>query len=426
MEHIKRLAVIGCGQRGRDAYGGAVLQMPDRAKIVAIADPDPARRDWMARLHQIPEAFCFDSGEALLAQPKLADAVLVTTQDQLHVRFAIPALEKGYDVLMEKPVSPDLEECQALLEVYRRTGRKVVVCHPMRYSPLYRKVKEILDSGILGRLITIQGIENIGYWHFAHSYVRGNWRRTDESSPMLLAKCCHDTDMLVWLTGKRCQSVSSMGQLTWFKEENAPEGAGMRCFNCAVQEQCPYDAEKMYLTRKDTGLLAGVSAWCNVLVPEPTEEKVRKALEEGPYGRCVYHCDNDVADNQVLNLQFEDGITVGYSASAFTDAIWGRYIRIMGSMGDMVIGGKEQYLIRVKPFGREEIVYDLRNMKSIYTGHGGGDLVLMSDFLDCLDGKVREGISTLDESMEGHFIAFAAEKSRLNGGQVVPMTDIRP
>ena len=220
------IAIAGLGSRGKDAYAQALAQMPERAKVVAIADPDAAKVREVARQFEIPAERCFDSAEALLAEPRLADALVLCTQDRQHVPQAIPALRKGYDILMEKPISPDLAQCKEILSVARETGRKVVVCHVLRYAPFYRKIKEVLDSGVLGELMSIQAIENVCYWHQAHSFVRGNWRSKEETSPMFLQKCCHDMDLLCWFnSGAAPLKATSYGGRHYFIPANAPEGA---------------------------------------------------------------------------------------------------------------------------------------------------------------------------------------------------------
>ena len=315
------IAIAGLGSRGKDAYAQALAQMPERAKVVAIADPDAAKVREVARQFEIPAERCFDSAEALLAELRLADALVLCTQDRQHVPQAIPALRKGYDILMEKPISPDLAQCKEILAVARETGRKVVVCHVLRYAPFYRKIKEVLDSGVLGELMSIQAIENVGYWHQAHSFVRGNWRSKEETSPMFLQKCCHDMDLMVWLTGKSCVRLSSFGSLGHFRPENAPAGAAKRCLDgCQAKDRCPYDAEKIYITSEKTGVAQGKTGWpCDVLTLHPTEASIRQAIQEGPYGRCVYFCDNDVVDHQVVNLEMEGGLLrVNGQVVAFT------------------------------------------------------------------------------------------------------------
>lgn len=422
---MRTISIIGLGSRGKDAYARALADLKDRAKIVAIADCDPAKVAEVAREFAVPAENCFSSAEELLAQPKLSDVVFICTQDRQHVPQAIPALRKGYDVLLEKPVSPDIEECKELLRVSRETGRKVVVCHVLRYSPFYRKIHEILESGRIGKLMSIQGIENVGFWHQAHSFVRGNWRRQDETSPMILAKCCHDMDLMVWLTGKKCLRLSSFGSLSHFRAENAPAGAAKRCTaGCKAKENCPYDAEKIYLYSKKTGILHGKNDWpCNILALHPDETSIRQAIAEGPYGRCVYFCDNDVVDHQVVNLEMEGGLTVNFTMSAFT-AGGGRYTNFMGTHGD-IIADMAKNTVTVTLFGREPEVWDFNQERERMSGHAGGDNVLISDFLDYLEGKTPPSITTLADSMESHFIALAAEKSRVQGGQVIDMEEFR-
>ena len=317
---IVRIAIAGVGSRGKNAYGLELLNMKDRAKVVAVADIDPERLALAGDAHGVPDEMRFPSAEAMLAMPKLADAMLVCTQDRQHVPHAVEALKKGYDVMMEKPISPKLEDLQEITRVARENGRRVVVCHVLRYTPFFQTIKKTIDSGALGEVVSIQALENVRYWHQAHSFVRGNWRRGEDTSPMILAKCCHDLDYLVWLCGKKCERVSSYGSLMYFKKSNAPEGAALRCTQgCKAKESCPYDAEKIYLTNKDTGILCGNVEWpIDVLAENPTEEKIRHAIETGPYGRCVFHCDNDVVDHQIVNMQMEGGASLSLTMSAFT------------------------------------------------------------------------------------------------------------
>lgn len=419
------VAIVGLGSRGRDAYAEAIKEMNDRAVIVAVADPRADRLQEMAETFQIPSEHCYTTAEELLAQPKLADAVLICTQDQQHVPHGLMALEKGYDVMMEKPISPDSEACQKLLALAKQTGKKVVICHVLRYAPFYRKVKEVLDSGILGELQSIQADEDVAYWHHAHSYVRGNWRNSEETSPMLLAKCCHDMDLMVWLTGRRCQRVSSFGSLGHFTPDHAPEGAALRCLDgCKVKETCPYDAEQFYVNDKRRGVRHGNTGWpANILALNPTVENVYAALREGPYGRCVYHCDNNVVDHQVVNLEMDGGLTVTFSMCAFNGG--GRHAKFMGTHGYMT-ADLEENVIKVMPFGGETQVYDFNLAKEKMLGHAGGDTVLINEFMDYLRGAAPEGITSLEASMESHFICFAAEESRLNGGMPVELTKYRP
>lgn len=423
---IVRIAIAGVGSRGKNAYGLELLNMKDRAKVVAVADIDPERLSLAGDAHEVPKDMRFPSAEALLAMPKLADAMLICTQDRQHVPHAVAALKKGYDVMLEKPISPRLEDLQEITKVARENGRRVVVCHVLRYTPFFQTIKKAIDSGILGEVVSIQALENVRYWHQAHSFVRGNWRREEDTSPMILAKCCHDLDYLVWLCGRKCERVSSYGSLMYFKESNAPEGASLRCTQgCKAKASCPYDAEKIYLTNKDTGILHGNVEWpIDVLAENPTEEKIRHAIETGPYGRCVFHCDNDVVDHQIVNMQMEGGASLSLTMSAFT-SIGGRTIKVMGTLGDLW-GDMHENKIRIGIFGKEPQIIDLGKEEKDFAGHGGGDRLLMEQFIDLMQGKEPDGtITTLETSVESHLVALAAEKSRLENGASIEIAPMR-
>ncbi len=423
---IVRIAIAGVGSRGKNAYGLELLNMKDRAKVVAVADIDPERLALAGDAHGVPDEMRFPSAEAMLAVPKLADAMLICTQDRQHVPHAVAALKKGYDVMMEKPISPKLEDLQEITKVSRENGRRVVVCHVLRYTPFFQTIKKTIDSGVLGEIVSIQALENVRYWHQAHSFVRGNWRREEDTSPMILAKCCHDLDYLVWLCGRKCERVSSYGSLMYFKESNAPEGAALRCTQgCKAKDGCPYDAEKIYLTNKDTGILCGNVEWpIDVLAENPTEEKIRHAIETGPYGRCVFHCDNDVVDHQIVNMQMEGGASLSLTMSAFT-SIGGRTIKVMGTLGDLW-GDMHENKIRIGVFGKEPQVIDLGKEEKDFAGHGGGDRLLMEQFVDLMQGKEPDGtITTLETSVESHLVALAAEKSRLENGESIEIAPMR-
>lgn len=423
---IVRIAIAGVGSRGKNAYGLELLNMKDRAKVVAVADIDPERLALAGDAHGVPDEMRFPSAEAMLAMPKLADAMLVCTQDRQHVPHAVAALKKGYDVMMEKPISPKLEDLQEITKVARENGRRVVVCHVLRCTPFFQTIKKTIDSGVLGEVVSIQALENVRYWHQAHSFVRGNWRREEDTSPMILAKCCHDLDYLVWLCGRKCERVSSYGSLMYFKKSNAPEGAALRCTQgCKAKDGCPYDAEKIYLTNKDTGILCGNVEWpIDVLAENPTEEKIRHAIETGPYGRCVFHCDNDVVDHQIVNMQMEGGASLSLTMSAFT-SIGGRTIKVMGTLGDLW-GDMHENRIRIGVFGKEPQVIDLGKEEKDFAGHGGGDRLLMEQFVDLMQGKEPDGtITTLETSVESHLVALAAEKSRLENGESIEIAPMR-
>ena len=413
-------AICGFGNRGRDAYAVYQKTHPDLMKIVAVADPVPQRLAAARQEYGVDPALCFDSAEALLARPRLADVMIIATQDRQHVPEALAALDLGYHLLLEKPISPELSDCMALLDKAHATGRLVMVCHVLRYTAFYSRLKELIDQGVVGVIQTLDAVENVGYYHQAHSFVRGNWRSSEETSPMILAKSCHDMDIIRYLMGERCVRVSSFGRLGHFTEANAPQGSAGRCLDCgAPKAQCPYDAEKIYLTNPLTGLLHGNSGWpVSVLVHEPTEESVRKALREGPYGRCVYRCDNDVVDHQVVSMSFASGATATFTMTAFAQRCY-RTVRIMGTMGELE-GDMLSDRITVRRFGEPDEVIDLAGAEGM-SGHGGGDEGIMDALCRLMLRSETTAPTSIDASVESHVMALAAEASRLDGGRSIDL-----
>ena len=415
-----KVAIAGAGSRGKDCYAPCARRYPEDMEIVAVADPRRENVEEMAQAYGIPPENCFSSAEEMLAQPKLADVMFICTMDRMHVDHAVAAMRKGYDLLLEKPVAIDMEGCLTVSREAKACGRQVVVCHVLRYTPFYQTVRDIIASGRLGELSTVHAFENIGYYHYAHSYVRGNWRNSNTTSPMILAKSCHDMDILLWLTGKRCKRLSSFGSLREFRKEKAPAGASARCLDgaCSVKAQCPYDAEKIYLDPVHSGNLG----WpANIVVNAPTADSLTRALEEGPYGRCVYHCDNNVVDHQVVNLEMEDGVTVSLTVWAYSNRIY-RQIKVMGTRGELE-GDMDSNKLRVWEFGKEPETTDIAALETDLSGHGGGDYRMVRDVLDLLQGKGPDltTLTSIDRSLESHLAAFAAEYSRLNNGAAVDL-----
>lgn len=404
------VALIGAGGRG-NVYSSYALKRPNELRIAAVADPDEERRTRFAQKYDIPPERCYASWEEMLEEPKFCRAVFICTQDRDHYLPAMKAIEAGYDILLEKPMAADPYESLHIAEAAKEKGTILTVCHSMRYGPFNRKLKQLIDTHAIGKVMTVQWTENVGYWHHAHSFVRGNWRNTETSSPMILAKSCHDLDMLQWLVGQECEKVSSFGDLSYFKEENAPEGSTARCTDgCEVEGSCPYSAIKWYYNEKNS--------WPhNYITHEATLEARWKAITEGPYGRCVYRCDNDVVDHQVVNMQFADGATVAFTMTAFSEHET-RSIKIMGTEGEIrALGMKNE--IEIQRFGGErQVVYPER----IEGGHGGADTVIVRDFVRQLQADDKEGYSSGMVSAMNHLIAFAAEESRLSG-QTVEMKD---
>lgn len=429
------VAIAGLGSRGRETYARVAKQIPEKMKIVAIADVDAEKVALTAEEYNIPKDKCFLSAEEMLNADKLADVMFIATQDRQHVKHAIPALQKGYHLLLEKPISPDLDECKELVKVAKECDRKVVVCHVLRYTPVYRKVKEILDKGTIGEVVSVTANENVGWWHQAHSFVRGNWRNSEQSSPMILQKCCHDMDLYLWLINKKCKSISSFGDTYLFKKEQAPEGCAGRCLDgCKAKGKCIFDAEEIYLKNSVLGYDEGNREWpLDVLVPgEMTREAVVKALKEGPYGRCVYYCDNNVVDHQIVNLRMTDDTTVSFTMCGFT-AEMSRYSRFMGTKGELVVNmtghevEKNEIIIRMFGNTNTEERIDIASLAEDFSGHGGGDHVMVEEFIDVLLGEKEESVyvTSLEQSIESHYCALAAEESRVCDGEVIDLEKYR-
>ena len=423
MSRRMKVAIAGLGGRGRDVYAKSALLHPDKMEIVAVADIDPKKVALAAEEYHVPKEACFLSAEEMLQKEKLADAMIIATQDRQHVDQAIMALEKGYHLLLEKPISPDLNECRKLAEAARHSGCKIVVCHVLRYTPIYQKVKELLDSGVIGEVVSVMAAENVGWYHQAHSFVRGNWANSDETSPMILQKCCHDMDLYLWLAGKTCESLTSYGDTYLFKEEKAPKGCAGRCLEgCKAKEDCPFDAEKIYLSNPRSGVRWVQKGWpCSVLTPDPTEQSVREALKKGPYGRCVFHCDNDVVDHQTVNLEFGSNIYATFTMTAFTE-LCRRTIKVTGTLGD-IEGDMDANTLFLHRFGQPEQVIDLGDVSNEFAGHGGGDMGLMEGVCELIASGGTEGLTGIDVSVESHVMAMAAEASRLAGGRTVTLAE---
>ena len=322
--------VVGYGMRGY-AYAEYARKYPEELEIVGVAEPSAFRRNAAKKDYNLPDENIFTDWRELLDRPKSADIAMVCTQDDYHLEPALALIEKGYDLLLEKPIAPTAEECKAVAMAAEKYGRQVIVCHVLRYGQFFKKIKEIITNGDLGKIQSITHVEGVGNLHQSHSFVRGNWRNSKESSFMFLAKCCHDADIIQWLIDKPCTKVQSFGSLSYFTAANRPEGAPARCTDgCPAADTCLYNAIKVYYDDKDNHWFRGVAT--NRLGPAPDEE-VMEALKNGPYGRCVFACDNDVVDHQVVNMEFEGGVTASITMNAFNKG--GRNIQIHGTKGSL-------------------------------------------------------------------------------------------
>lgn len=407
-------AIMGMGNRGT-AYAAKQLKYPEEMEVVAMADTRRIRLDAANKYLHLPEDRLFDSADALLAQPKLADIMVIATQDAQHRDHALRAMELGYDLLLEKPIANKLEDIVVIEKAAKKLGRRVIVCHVLRYTVFYQQVKRLIEEGIVGRVRSVEAMEQVGYYHYAHSYVRGNWHKEADSSPMILAKCSHDMDIIQWLTGKQCKKVSSFGTQSYFTAEHCPEGATDTCFDCKLD--CPFHAPRFYVGR--------IPKWpTTILQPEPTEENILQTLRETNYGKCVFKMDNDVVDHQTVNMLLEDNVTVSFQMVGFTN-MQTRTIRVMGTEGE-IWGNFHDNMLYYQRFGEEEPKsIDLTTLCDDFTGHGGGDARLVYDVIRLYRGDDFDtsAITFLDRSAQSHYLAFAAEKSRLLEGQVLDMDE---
>ncbi|RZK49725.1 MAG: Gfo/Idh/MocA family oxidoreductase [Pedobacter sp.] len=402
---------LGAGSRGT-VYGNYAAAFPDQLKVIGVAEPNTFRNDRYAKKHQIADTHRFNTWEDVFKQPKLADAVIISMPDDLHYEPCMKALSMGYDILLEKPIAPTEKECRDILALAKKTGRIVAVCHVLRYAPYFVKMKELIAKGAIGEVISIQHFEPIEHTHMAHSYVRGNWHNSKTTTPIILAKSCHDLDIIKWVINKRSQKIVAMGDLKWFRKENAPQGSTARCTDgCAVERTCPYSAIKEYIDRNSRTFVLDI--------PENVNDRkaaIREKLETTNYGRCVYRMENDQPDHYVTSIQFEDSVTANFSMEAFT-AYHGRRTRIMGSMGDLV--GDMTELVHHDFITRKETKFipkaeDVEGYKN--SGHGGGDWMLVRDFVQAVSQRDPSLLtSTIDDSIESHIMGFMAEKSRKEG-----------
>ena len=407
--------LIGAGSRGMTYAQWAVRH---NIEIAAVAELRSDRLKDAAQKLNVPEDMCFSDGADLLKLGKIADAAIIATMDRDHYGHVMQALDCGYDILLEKPISPDAKECIEIEEKANALGLNITVCHVLRYNNFFGTIKDILETGDLGKIVAIKHSENIGNYHMAHSFVRGNWRNDTLSSPIIMQKSCHDLDILLWLTGSHCTKVAAFGGLNYFRPENAPEGAADRCLDCPKARNCRFDAKTVY-----TSTLGG---WpTDVVCLEQTEEALLEALKTSPYGRCVYRCDNNVCDHMSIIMEFENGVTATFSLTAQTSACH-RNIHIMCEDGEIIGDGENRQILVRRHVTSPSFTFDERiiNVRTNGSGHGGGDAGIMEDFSASIGNAAADSRSSISKSVESHLMACAIEQSRLTG-KVVDMAEYR-
>jgi predicted dehydrogenase len=404
------LAVVGAGNRGT-THGGWALANPDRARVVAVAEPRDVRRERFATGHGLSAESVVADWRELAGRGRVADAVLVCTQDAMHTEPAVAFAELGYHLLLEKPMATTEADCRRVVAAVERAGVILAVGHVLRYTPYTALVKRVVDAGRLGQVVTAQHLEPVGFQHQAHSYVRGAWRRQDAATFMLMAKSCHDLDWLAYVVGRPIRRVASFGALTHFRPEHRPAGAADRCLDCPVEPACPYSAVRFYSACLERG-----PGWpLDVVVDDVTEEALLAALRHGPYGRCVYAGDNDVVDHQVVAMEFDGGPTGSFVMTGF-NAGGHRRTRLFGTHGELEGDGET---VRVHDFltGTAEVLAARSpGDATAGGGHGGGDWGLMDAFVRAVaTGDPAHVLSGPRASLEAHLVAFAAERARLDG-----------
>ncbi|MBQ9713929.1 MAG: Gfo/Idh/MocA family oxidoreductase [Clostridia bacterium] len=414
---IYTVAILGLGGRGADAYGWLLYEAKDRFKIASICDLKPERVEMFRKHFDVPQENCFTDEESFF-QEKRADLLLIATPDNEHVRHALKGFALGYDLMVEKPLTENEEECRLLLDAQKKSGAKALVCHVLRYAPAFMKVSELLKSGTIGRLVLINALERVGASHYTHSFVRGNWRNRKIAAPMILAKCCHDLDLLQFYANSACKNISSVGDLTYFTKENAPEGATPRCLDCPHKDTCPFSAKKQYLDNWEVE--KPEDCWpYNIVANAPvTREKLEAAMRAGDYGRCVYLSDNDVVDHQVTEMVFENGVKALLTMTAFT-ATGGRRYHFHGTLGELILDEHEGS-IRLHLYGKEATVTPISDLMEKGYGHGGGDAGLINALYNILSGACAAETS-FTASIESHLMGIRAEESRLQNGKMLPV-----
>lgn len=400
--------LVGAGDRGANAYASYAINNPGTIQFVAVAEKDEEKRKHFQEVHHIPDEMAFSNWDDLFARGKLADAILICTNENYHYEPAKKAMEQGYHILLEKPITQEPVTSVEIGDLAANYDKVFMLCYVLRYTPFFAEMKRVLEEGAIGELKNIVQCENTGIAHFSHSYVRGMFSKEENAGPMILSKCCHDMDMLNWLTGSRCVRLSSFSTPTYFNKGNAPQGAPQRCTDgCPYSDSCYFYAPKMYSVPR-----SGFNV--DMISLDPSPEGKMKALETGPFGRCVYHCDNNVVDTQVINMQYENGVTVAFSMTAYSEECY-RTIRLTGTKGE-IEGNLEKNEFVVKDFatGRHDII----QVSTVLDRHSGGDYFIMTDFIKLVREGKNGGRTSTRDAVDSHVMCFAAEVSRKEGREI--------
>lgn len=415
-ENMVTIAILGLGARGGNVYSNCLIN-DKRCKVTAICDINKEKVLKYKKIWDLSDNQCFYDEDQLLKE-KRAEGIIIATDDKFHFSSTMKALDLGYHVLIEKPISPDPLECLKIAEKSKKVQKQVVVAHVLRYAPFFTTIKEIIKTGKIGCVVDLSQTENVGFWHYAHSFVRGNWNNYKTSSPMILAKCCHDLDMINYLLEKECISLSSIGSLKYFKKEFKPQGSTYRCTDgCKYLGSCEYNAIKVYLQNQTTNNNGWLAQYISI---EQNEESIINGLKNGPYGICVYDCDNNVVDHQTVLMQYQDEVTATLNMNIFSKDCF-REIRIAGTKGE-IIGNDRDNIIKINYWNGQFQIIDIGKQYPDMTGHGNGDAILIEKFVDMLV-KDRNNIDNIYKNVSSHINACAAEKSRIEGGSKIIISE---
>lgn len=395
-------AVLGLGNRG-SVYSNYIAKNKN-AKIVSVCDINPASLKQAAELYGVEKSELFSSEQEFF-EKKRADVVIIATLDGLHCRQAVKALSLGYDVLLEKPIAPSMEECNEIYSAAKKYGGDVVICHNLRYTPFYQKFKTLIKSGIIGEILSVEQAENVAYHHYMCSFIRGKWHSERETSPIILQKCCHDLDIISWFAEKNVNGLQSFGALKYYTHKNKPVGAADRCMDCKIKN-CIYNSFEFSL--KDPNTL------CVPYGFDYSRESIAAFLrdENNLYGQCVFACPNDVCDRQCVDISFDGGVTANLLMHGFSTYQTYRITRVFGSKGKLS-GRLEDGVIRLSLFDGTNKYIDVNGEIAADSDHSGGDKKLADDYVAYKIGGERPlGISELKDSLQSHSIAFNADKLR--------------
>lgn len=400
------ISILGFGQRG-SLYANALKEHTDIIELVAVCEQRIEKHSTILNEFNLDSSKIYKDTDTFFKAGKLSDILVISTMDSDHYKQSMEALDLGYDILLEKPIALTKVHINEIKTKANRLNRKIAIAHVLRYTLFYQKIKELVDAGSIGEIATMSQTENVGYFHYAHSFVRGNWHDEKKSAPMILAKSCHDLDIIRYLMGQRVRRLSSFGNLFYFKKENAPQGSTSHCVDCNVD--CPFNAIKFY---KDN------PQWLSIFSENPNVDEVfqDRSLD---YGRCVYRMDNNVVDHQVVQMEFENGATASFTMTGFSNENH-RTLTLHGTLGE-INGDMDEKLIRVKPYGKPSYTIDLRDFTSDFSGHGGGDKLLFLDFVLAVKNDLPF-LTNINDSIESHYLAFDAETSRVNNGTVIDMS----